>query len=150
MLVGLVLFTLVRTSEALADDQTFVGNSAQDPDAGKLRRSSPPATAIMATVSLQAGRHGDPSLQWTSRLMNRGGATLGLLDRVFSVSLARASSGRVRAQRAERTRYEGERLAETKRRAQAIWDASTRVTSQSATDKLVCLPCLGRPSCRWH
>jgi len=165
MLVGLVLFTLVRSSEALAGDQTFAGNSALDPDAGKLRRPSPPATAIMATpqlfsapavfdnqgfsptefrprkhtvfdtdpalnsfgdapmlrgttvwqrlseykshdrvrlltlwqssggtVSLQAGKHGDPSLQWSSRLMNRGGATQGLLDRLFSVSLARAGN----------------------------------------------------------
>jgi hypothetical protein len=40
-----------------------------------------------STVSLQAGRKGDPSLQWTSRLMNRGGATRGLLDQVFSTSL---------------------------------------------------------------
>lgn len=38
-------------------------------------------------VSLQAGRKGDPSLQWTSRLMNRGGATRGLLDQMFSTSL---------------------------------------------------------------
>jgi hypothetical protein len=40
-----------------------------------------------STVSLQAGRKGDPSLQWTSRLMNRGGATHGLLDRLFPVSV---------------------------------------------------------------
>lgn len=40
-----------------------------------------------STVSLQAGRKGDPSLQWTSRLMNRGGATRGLLDQMFSTSL---------------------------------------------------------------
>jgi hypothetical protein len=46
-----------------------------------------------STVSLQAGRHGDPSLQWTSRLMNRGGATQGLLDRLFSASLAHAGNG---------------------------------------------------------
>jgi hypothetical protein len=46
-----------------------------------------------STVSLQAGRRGDPSLQWTSRLMNRGGSTQGLLDRLFSVSLERAGSG---------------------------------------------------------
>ena len=46
-----------------------------------------------STVSLQAGKRGDPSLQWTSRLMNRGGSTQGLLDRLFSVSLARASGG---------------------------------------------------------
>jgi hypothetical protein len=45
-----------------------------------------------STVSLQTGRHGDPSLQWTSRLMNRGGATQGLLDRLFSASLAHAGS----------------------------------------------------------
>jgi hypothetical protein len=32
-------------------------------------------------VSIQTDRKGDPSLQWTSRLMNRGGATRGLLDR---------------------------------------------------------------------
>ena len=41
-----------------------------------------------STVSLQAGRRGDPSLQWTSRLMNRGGATRGLLDQMFSTSLS--------------------------------------------------------------
>ncbi len=46
-----------------------------------------------SSVSLQAGRRGDPSLQWTSRLMNRGGSTQGLLDRLFSVSLAHAGSG---------------------------------------------------------
>src|SRR6266404_2656733 len=39
------------------------------------------------SVSLQAGRKGDPSLQWTSRLMNRGGATRGLLDHVLATSL---------------------------------------------------------------
>jgi hypothetical protein len=36
------------------------------------------------TVSLQAGRHGDPSLQWSSRTMNRGGASRGLLDHLFT------------------------------------------------------------------
>jgi hypothetical protein len=44
-------------------------------------------------VSLQAGKRGDPSLQWTSRLMNHGGSTQGLLDRLFSVSLAGATAG---------------------------------------------------------
>ncbi len=43
-----------------------------------------------STVSLQAGRRGGPSLQWTSRLMSRGEATRGVLDKLFSVSLARA------------------------------------------------------------
>ena len=46
-----------------------------------------------SSVSLQAGKRGDPSLQWTSRLMNRGGSTRGLLDRFFSVSLAGAANG---------------------------------------------------------
>jgi hypothetical protein len=46
-----------------------------------------------STVSLQAGKRGDPSLQWTSRAMNRGGSTQGLLDRFFSVSLAHAGNG---------------------------------------------------------
>jgi hypothetical protein len=41
-----------------------------------------------SSVSLLAGKRGEPSLQWTSRLMNRGGATHGLLDRFFSTSLA--------------------------------------------------------------
>jgi hypothetical protein len=40
-----------------------------------------------SSVSLQAGKKGDPSLQWTSRLMNRGGATRGLLDQVFATSV---------------------------------------------------------------
>lgn len=40
-----------------------------------------------SSVSLQAGKKGDPSLQWTSRAMNRGGATRGLLDEFFTMSL---------------------------------------------------------------
>lgn len=44
-----------------------------------------------STLSLQAGKRGDPSLQWSSRWMNRGEATRGLLDPVFS---APASAGR--------------------------------------------------------
>jgi hypothetical protein len=39
-----------------------------------------------SSVSLQTDRKGGPSLQWTSRLMNRGGATRGLLDRLFPVN----------------------------------------------------------------
>jgi hypothetical protein len=46
-----------------------------------------------STVSLQAGRKGDPSLQWTSRLMNRGGATRGLLDQLFATSLGGVARG---------------------------------------------------------
>jgi hypothetical protein len=46
-----------------------------------------------SSVSLQAGRKGDPSLQWTSRLMNRGGATRGLLDQMFATSLGGVARG---------------------------------------------------------
>jgi hypothetical protein len=46
-----------------------------------------------STVSLQAGKRGDPSLQWTSRLMNRGGATRGLLDHFFPVIGTHESGG---------------------------------------------------------
>jgi hypothetical protein len=45
-----------------------------------------------STVSLQAGKRGYPSLQWTSRVMNGGGSTRGLLDRLFAVSLAGAGT----------------------------------------------------------
>jgi hypothetical protein len=46
-----------------------------------------------SSVSLQAGHRGGPSLQWTSRLMNRGGATRGLLDRFVASSLGAAGLG---------------------------------------------------------
>ena len=165
MLVGLVLFTLVRTGEVLAGDQTAIADAALDPSVGNLRQSSPPSRSLItapeffavptasesqkfsatdfrprkptvfdrnptvssfgdapmlrgttvwqrmseykshdrvrvltlwessaSTVSLQAGRRGAPSLQWTSRSMNRGGSTRGLLDRLFSVSLAGAGN----------------------------------------------------------
>jgi hypothetical protein len=49
--------------------------------------------AAGGSVSLQAGRKGDPSLQWTSRRMNRGGATRGLFDQMFSISVAGTRRG---------------------------------------------------------
>lgn len=39
-------------------------------------------------VSLQAGKGGSPSLQWTSSSFSRGAATRGVLDRLLSVSMA--------------------------------------------------------------
>jgi hypothetical protein len=171
-LVGLVLYTLVRSSEALAGEQGSNSIRAMTPDFGALhpfttkslsvpplpdafrmpdsfRASSPPEAANFSstefrprahstldagahgeavdeapmlrsttvwqrmkdyrtrdrvrlltlwesgasTVSLQAGKKGDPSLQWTSRWMNRGGATRGLLDQLFSISFAGARNG---------------------------------------------------------
>jgi hypothetical protein len=48
-----------------------------------------------SSVSLQAGRKGNPSLQWTSRLMSRSGSAHGLLDELF----ARPFSTLTRSQR---------------------------------------------------
>jgi len=45
-----------------------------------------------SNVSIQTNRKGDPSLQWTSRLMNRGGATRGLLDRWSPAQVFRSFS----------------------------------------------------------
>ena len=45
-----------------------------------------------SNVSIQTNRKGDPSLQWTSRWMNRGGATRGLLDRWSPVQVIRSLS----------------------------------------------------------
>jgi hypothetical protein len=39
------------------------------------------------SLSLQAGKRGDPTLQWTSRLMSRPGAGRGFLDELFSTSV---------------------------------------------------------------
>jgi hypothetical protein len=38
------------------------------------------------SLSLQAGSKGGPTLQWTSRLMNRGRVSHGLIDELFSTS----------------------------------------------------------------
>jgi hypothetical protein len=40
------------------------------------------------TISLQAGKGGSPSLQWTSSSLSRGEATRGVLDRLLSASVA--------------------------------------------------------------
>jgi hypothetical protein len=47
-----------------------------------------------STVSLQTDRRFGPSLQWTSRLMNRGGATHGLLDQLLPASIFGSGSSR--------------------------------------------------------
>lgn len=39
------------------------------------------------SLSLQAGRKGDPTIQWTSRLMGHPGTGRGLLDELFSTSV---------------------------------------------------------------
>lgn len=46
-----------------------------------------------SAVSLQAGKHGGPSLQWNSRFMNHDGSTRGLFDRLLSISFGGAPRG---------------------------------------------------------
>jgi hypothetical protein len=53
-----------------------------------------------STVSLQAGKHGGPSLQWSSRVTNRSGANRGLLDRFVASSLDAAGLRQKAAARA--------------------------------------------------
>src|SRR5271167_1338993 len=45
-----------------------------------------------STLSLQASKRGGPSLQWSSRRMNREGGTRGLLDRLVSAALRGAGN----------------------------------------------------------
>jgi hypothetical protein len=44
-------------------------------------------------ISLQAGKRGDPSLQWNSRVMNHDGSTRGVFDRLLSMSFGGARNG---------------------------------------------------------
>ena len=46
-----------------------------------------------SSVSLQTGRHGGPSLQWSRRVLDRGGATRGLLDQFMASSLGATRLG---------------------------------------------------------
>ena len=165
-LLGLLFFTLIRTGEALAADQTSIVNLAASPATADVHQSSPAPAAIVtdaeffsvsqatdarvfsatdfrprkptvfdhdptvgalgdapmlrgttvwqrmaeykshdrvrlltlwessgSTVSLQAGKRGAPSLQWSSRLMNHDGSTRGLLDHLLSVSFAGVGNG---------------------------------------------------------
>ncbi len=44
-----------------------------------------------SSVSLQAGRKGEPSLQWTSHAMNHEGATRGLFDQLLPASMTNSN-----------------------------------------------------------
>jgi hypothetical protein len=168
MIVGLVLLTLVRTTEVLAGEQGPLAGSAAKADFNALRQPTPLSASMLvlpipapyqavdppdaktfstqefrprghsllekdsrfaavddaptlrgttvwqrlseyrsrdrvrlvtlwetdgSSISLQAGRKGNPSLQWTSRFMNRGGATRGLLDGLLTNSLGGVGRG---------------------------------------------------------
>jgi hypothetical protein len=61
----------------------------------------------VSAVSLQTDHKGDPSLQWTSRLMNRGGASHGLLDQLFPTSIFGGATRVTRSPTAQPSRISG-------------------------------------------
>jgi hypothetical protein len=60
-----------------------------------------------SAVSIQTDHKGDPSLQWTSHLFNRGGATQGLLDRLFPVSVFGGTTHVTRSATSQPSRVSG-------------------------------------------
>jgi hypothetical protein len=60
-----------------------------------------------SSISIQTDRKGDPSLQWTSRLMNRGGASHGLLDQLFPTSVFGGTTHVTRSATSQPSRISG-------------------------------------------
>ena len=60
-----------------------------------------------SAVSIQTDHKGDPSLQWTSHLFNRGGATQGLLDHLFPVSVFGGATHVTRSATSQPSRVSG-------------------------------------------
>jgi hypothetical protein len=60
-----------------------------------------------SAISIQTDHKGDPSLQWTSHLFNRGGATQGLLDHLFPVSVFGGTTHITRSATSQPSRVSG-------------------------------------------
>jgi hypothetical protein len=60
-----------------------------------------------SAISIQTDHKGDPSLQWTSHLFNKGGATHGLLDRLFPVSAFGGTTNITRSASSQPSRVSG-------------------------------------------
>jgi hypothetical protein len=60
-----------------------------------------------SAVSIQTDHKGDPSLQWTSHLFNHGGATQGLLDHLFPVSVFGGTTHITRSPTSQPSRVSG-------------------------------------------
>ena len=60
-----------------------------------------------SAISIQTDHKGDPSLQWTSHLFNRGGATQGLLDHLFPVSVFGGATHVTRSATSQPSRVSG-------------------------------------------
>jgi hypothetical protein len=60
-----------------------------------------------SAISIQTDHKGDPSLQWTSHLFNRGGAKEGLLDQLFPVSVFGGATHVTRSATSQPSRVSG-------------------------------------------
>jgi hypothetical protein len=61
----------------------------------------------VSAISIQTDHKGDPSLQWTSSLMNGGGASHGILDQLFPTSLFGGTTPVTRSPSAQPSRITG-------------------------------------------
>jgi hypothetical protein len=61
----------------------------------------------VSAISIQTDRKGDPWLQWTSSIMNRGGASHGILDQLFPTSLFGGTTHITRSPTAQPSRITG-------------------------------------------
>jgi hypothetical protein len=60
-----------------------------------------------SAISIQTNHRGDPSLQWTSHLFNQRGATHGLLDELFPVSVFGGTTHITRSATSQPSRVSG-------------------------------------------
>jgi len=60
-----------------------------------------------SAISIQTDHRGDPSLQWTSHLFNKGGAKEGLLDQLFPVSVFGGATHVTRSATSQPSRVSG-------------------------------------------
>ena len=72
----------IRRGAILAADKNFLQRLQEYRSHDHVRVLTLWDTGASA-ISIQTDHKGDPSLQWTSHLFNRGGATQGLLDHLF-------------------------------------------------------------------
>jgi|SRR5271166_1858192 len=78
--------TLNVTDESLMSDTPVWQRLADFRTLGRIRVLTLWQSSA-SSLSLQAGKKGTPSLQWTAHLFSRNPGTNGLLDRLFPVSL---------------------------------------------------------------
>jgi hypothetical protein len=91
---------------ALAVDKNFLQRLNEYRSRDRVRVLTLWDTGASA-ISIQTNHRGDPSLQWTSHLFNRGGATQGLLDQLFPVSVFGGATHITRSATSQPSRVSG-------------------------------------------